>query len=120
MKEIELSRWRFELPSKLHSQFSPSGSTFLHCLSLPSISENSISSIFLEYHHQVDMKIFVKSSKHFFGYFNTLETHSEQAVGPSASLVIVVYYILPTGRTKAKVHYCIIKPNLTLLMVKGC
>ena len=73
MKEIELSRWRFELPSKLHSQFSPSGSTFLHCLSLPSISENSISSIFLEYHHQVDMKIFVKSSKHFFGYFNTLD-----------------------------------------------
>ena len=54
----------------------------------------------------------------FFGYFNTLETHSEQAAGPSASLVIVVYTLL-TGRTKAKVHYCIIYPNLTLLMVKG-
>ena len=27
--------------------------------------------------HQVDMKNAVKSSKYFFGYFNTLETHSE-------------------------------------------
>ena len=39
--------------------------------------ENSISFIFLESPHQVDMKNVVKSSKHFFGYFNTLETHSE-------------------------------------------
>ena len=39
--------------------------------------ENSISFIFLESPHQVDMKNIVKSSKHFFGYFNTLETHSE-------------------------------------------
>ena len=33
--------------------------------------------LFLESPHQVDMKNVVKSSKHFFGYFNTLETHSE-------------------------------------------
>ena len=47
----------------------------LHCLSLPSKShrENSISSILLESPHQVDMKNDVKSSIHFFGYFNTLE-----------------------------------------------
>ena len=38
---------------------------------------NSIFSIFLESPHQVDMKNVVKSSKQFFGYFNTLETHSE-------------------------------------------
>ena len=38
--------------------------------------ENSISFTFFESSHQVDMKIIVKSSKHFFGYFNTLETHS--------------------------------------------
>ena len=32
---------------------------------------------FLSYSpHQVDKKNVVKSSKHFFGYFNTLETHS--------------------------------------------
>ena len=51
----------------------------LPCLSLPSKShsENSISSIFLESPHQVDIKNAVKSSKHFFGYFNTLETHSD-------------------------------------------
>ena len=40
--------------------------------------ENSISFIFLEFPHQVDMKNVVNSSKHFFGYFNTLETHSER------------------------------------------
>ena len=80
MKEIEFSRWLFELPAKQHSQFSPSGSTFLPCLSLPTKShlESSISSIFLKCPHQVDMKNVVKFSKHFFGYFNTLETHSEQ------------------------------------------
>ena len=38
--------------------------------------ENLISFIFLESPHQVDMKKVIKSSKHFFGYFNTLETHS--------------------------------------------
>ena len=40
--------------------------------------ENSISLIFLKSPHQVDMKNVVKPSKHFFGYFNTLETHSAQ------------------------------------------
>ena len=33
-------------------------------------------SYFFESPHQVDMKNIVKSSKHFFGYFNTLKTHS--------------------------------------------
>ena len=52
---------------------------FCPALVLPSKSyhENSISFIFLESPHQVDMKNVVKSSKQFFGYFNTLETHSE-------------------------------------------
>ena len=81
MKEIEFSRWFFELLAKQHSQFSPSGSTFLPCLSLPSKShrENSISSIFLESPHQVDMKNVVKCQKHFFGYFNALKTHCVQS-----------------------------------------
>ena len=39
--------------------------------------QNLISSIFLESTHQVDMKNVVKSSKNFFGYFNTLKTHSQ-------------------------------------------
>ena len=78
MKEIEFSQWFFELPAKQHSQFSPSVSIFLPFLGLPSKShrENSISSIFLESPHQVDMKNVFQSSKHFLGYFNTLETHS--------------------------------------------
>ena len=79
MPEIEFSRWLFELPAKWNSQFSPSGSIFLSYLGLPSKShrENSISSTFFESPLQVDMKNVVKSSKHFFGYFNTLKTHSE-------------------------------------------
>ena len=77
MQEIEFSRWLFELPAKQHSQFSPSGSTFLHCLGLPSKShcENSISSIFLESPHQVDVKNIVKCWKDFLCYFTTLETY---------------------------------------------
>ena len=43
--------------------------------------ENSISFIFLESLYQVDMNNVVKSSKHFFRYFNTLETHSVQSTG---------------------------------------
>ena len=39
--------------------------------------ENSISFIFSESPHQVDMKHVFKSSKHFFGYFNALETLSD-------------------------------------------
>ena len=55
----------------------------LNCLcyfagSSKSNRENSISFIFLKSPHQVDMNNVVKSSKHFFGYFNTLETHSDK------------------------------------------
>ena len=79
MEEIEFSRWLFEgrlrqgknlLPDGLNSLCYFAGSSKSHC-------ENSISFIFLESPHQVDMKNVVKSSKHFFGYFNTLETHRE-------------------------------------------
>ena len=44
--------------------------------------ENSISFIFLESPHQLDMKNVVKCLKHFFGYFNALKTHgaNEQAL----------------------------------------
>ena len=50
------------------------GSSKSHC-------ENKISFTFLESPHQVDMKNVAKSSKHFFGYFNTLETHSVKCGG---------------------------------------
>ena len=51
-----------------------------------SYRENSISSLCLESPHQVDMKNVVKSSKHFFEYFNTLETHSEPIITSLVSL----------------------------------
>ena len=46
MKEIEFSWWLFELPAKIHSPFSPSGSKFLSCLGLPSKSHREISIFF--------------------------------------------------------------------------
>ena len=78
MEGIEFSRWLLEgrprqgknmLPDELNWLCYFAGSSKSHC-------ENSISFMFWESLHQVDMKQIVKSSKHFFGYFNTLKTHS--------------------------------------------
>ena len=78
MEEIELSCWLFEGRLRQCKNVQPVGLNWLCYFERSSKShrENSISFIFLESPHQVDMKNVVKSSKHFFGYFNTLETHS--------------------------------------------
>ena len=78
MEEIEFSRWLFEGRLRQGKNVLPDGLNWLCYFAGSSKShrENSISFIFLESPHQVDMKNIVKSSKHFFGYFNTLETHS--------------------------------------------
>ena len=79
MEEIELSWWLFEgrlrqcknvLPDGLNWLCYFAGSSNSHC-------ENSISFIFLESPHQVDMKNVVKSSKHFLGYFNIYSRNSQ-------------------------------------------
>ena len=64
---------------KIAQPIQPIWQQILPCLGLPSKShcENSISSIFLEFPHQVDMKNVVKCYKHFFGNFNALKTHGE-------------------------------------------
>jgi hypothetical protein len=79
MEEIEFSRWLFEGRLKKCKNVLPDGLNWLCYFAGSSKShrENLISFIFLESPHQVDMKNLVKSSKHFFGYFNILETHSE-------------------------------------------
>ena len=78
MKEIVLTM-AFWATYKIAQPIQPIWEHILASLSLPSKShrENSISSIILESPHQVDMKTVVKSSKHFFGFFNTLETHGD-------------------------------------------
>ena len=78
MEEIEFSRWLFEDRLRQGKNVLPDGLNWLCYFAGSSKShhENSISSIFLESPHQVHMKNVVKSSKHFYGYFNTLETHS--------------------------------------------
>ena len=79
MEEIEFSWWLFEGRLRQGKNVLPDGLNWLCYFAGSSKShrENSISFIFLESPHQVDMKNVVKSSKHFFGYFNTLETHSD-------------------------------------------
>ena len=78
MKKIEFSWWLFEGRLRQGKNVLPDGLNWLCYFAGSSKShhENSISFIFLESPHQVDMKNIVKSSKHFFGYFNALETHS--------------------------------------------
>jgi hypothetical protein len=79
MEEIELSRWLFEGSPRQSKNVLPYGLNWLCYFAGNSKShhENSISFIFLESPHQVDMKNVFKSSKHFFGHSNTLETHSD-------------------------------------------
>ena len=79
MEEIEFSRWLFEGRPRQGKNVLPDGLNWLCYFAGNSKShrENSISFIFLKSPHQVDIKNVVKSSKHFFGYFNTLETYSD-------------------------------------------
>ena len=84
MDEIEFSRWLFEGRPRQRKNLHPGLAELAQLFSGNSKShlENSISFIFLESPHQVDMKNVVKPSKHFFGYYNTLETHSEECWKP--------------------------------------
>ena len=78
MEEIESSRWLFEGRPRQGKNVLPDGLNWLRYFAGNSKShhENSISFIILKFPQQVDMKNVVKSSKHFFGYFNILDTHS--------------------------------------------
>ena len=78
MEEIEFSRWLFEGRPRQGKNVLPDGLNWLCYFAGSSEShrENSISCIFLESPHKVDMKNVAKSFKHFFGHFTTLETHS--------------------------------------------
>ena len=79
MKEIEFSQWLFEGRLRQGKNMLPDGLNWLCYFAGNSINnrENSISFIFLKSPQQVDMENVVESSKHFLGYFNSLETHSE-------------------------------------------
>ena len=73
MEEIEFSQQLFECRLSQGKNVLPDGLNWL-CYFADSLKchrENSISFIFLEYPHQVDTKNVVKSSEHFFQYFNT-------------------------------------------------
>ena len=78
MEEIEFSQWLFEGRPRQGKNVLPDGLNWLCYFAGISKShrENSISFIFLDSPHQVDMKNVVKCEKHFFGYFNALKTLS--------------------------------------------
>ena len=77
MEEIEFSRWLFEGRLRRCKNELPDGLNWLCYFagSTKSHRENSISFIFLESPHQVDMKNVVKCWKDFLWYSTTLETH---------------------------------------------
>ena len=79
MEEIGFTRWLFEGRLRQCKNGLPDGLNWLCYFAGNSKShhENSMYFMFLESPHQVDLKKVVKSSKPFFGYFNTLETHSD-------------------------------------------
>ena len=80
MEKIEFSQWLFEGRLRQGKNMLPDGLNWLCYLAGSSKShrENSISFIFLESPHQVDMKNVVKCYKDFFGYFNALKTNCEK------------------------------------------
>ena len=82
MEEIAFSRWLFEGRVRQGKNVLPDGLNWLCYFegSSKSHRENSISCIFLEFPHQVDMENVVKCYKHFFCYFHALKTHCEQSV----------------------------------------
>ena len=79
MEEIEFSGWLFEGRPRQGKNVLTDGPNWLRYFAGSSKShhENSISCIFLESRHQVDMKNVVKCYKHFFCYFNALKTHCD-------------------------------------------
>ena len=82
MEEIEISRWLFEGRPRQGNNVLPDGLNWLCYLAGSSKShrENSISFIFLESPHQVEMKNVVKCYKDFFGYLNALKTHCDLSI----------------------------------------
>ena len=77
MEEIEFSRWLFEGRQRQGKNVLPDGLNWLCYFAGSSKShrENSISCIFLESPHQVDIKSIVKCWKDFLWYFTTLKTY---------------------------------------------
>ena len=77
MEKIEFSRWLFEGRLRQGKNLLPDGLNWLCYFAGNSKShrQNSISFIFLEFPHQVNMKNGVEYYKDFFGYFNALKIH---------------------------------------------
>ena len=92
--------------------------------SLKSHRENSISFIFLESPHQVGMKNVVNSSKHFFGYFNTLGTQSvvkpccDQLKNYLTNHFMAVNYISTSWWPWANLEHSIIEKLYSILNAK--
>ena len=108
MEEIEFSRWLLEGRLRQGKIVLPDGLNWLCYFAGNSKSHRgkSIFFIFLESPHQVYMNNVVKSSKRFFGYFNTIETHSEQCIGSGLESKNVQYLLLGSFSQPVCLLFC--------------
>ena len=83
MGGIEFLSWLFEGSLRQSKNVLPDGLNWLRYFAGSSKShrQNSISFIFLDSSHEVDMKNVVKCYKHFFCYYNALKTHCDMELG---------------------------------------
>ena len=104
MQEIEFSRWLFEGGPRQGKNVLPDGLNWLCYFAGSSKShhENSISCIFLESPHQVDMKNVLKCYKHFFGYFYALKTHGVPKHNNLISIGSILVFIVPNVNWREK------------------
>ena len=95
MEKIEFSWWLFEGRLRQGKNLLPDGLNWLCYFAGNSKShhEKLISFIFLKSPHQVNMKNVVKYSKHFWGYFDILETHSERAFNPQKVPIPAIHIV---------------------------
>ena len=107
MEEIEFSQWVFEGRLRQGKNVPPDGLNWLCYFACSSKShrENSISFIFLESPHQVDMKNVVKCCwKDFLSYFTTLETYRAQFIP-----IFLPIPFLSVGLKKLRTHQIVTK-----------
>ena len=106
MEEIEFSRWLFEGRLRQGKNVLPDGLNWLCYFAGSSKShrENSISFIFLESPHQVDMKNVVKCWKDFLSYFTTLETYRDPT--GITLITVTVYHVTKPSWNRVNARLC--------------
>jgi hypothetical protein len=125
MEEIEFSRWLFEGRLRQGKNVLPDGLNWLCYFAGCSKShrEDSISFIFLESSHQVEMKNVVKFWKDFLSYFTTLETYRVHGLRtPNEAFFIEIPKLLGLGKQIGQINFgalgiFLVKLSATILIL---